>query len=391
MKKIDWIKELIKIEDSNDKLIAEYKDSEEIFWNKKVRPLWNISCHDSITYKCKCGEEHKQIYYSIKVLKKSQYCKFTKAKLYTWEDCLRIKKELLKRNIEWKINSFEEYKGARIRYTFKCLIDNHEWIASLSSLSGKRKTRCPKCVGGVKSNTNDFIEKAKQMHGDKFDYTKVDYKGNNTKVIITCKIHGDFQQTPGNHLSGTSCPKCVGRNKTTNDFIEKAKQIHGDKFDYTKVDYKGNNTKVIITCKIHGDFQQTPGNHLQGKGCLKCAGVGKSNTNDFIEKAQLVHSDKYDYSKVDYKGVFTKVIITCKIHGDFLQTPGSHLQGKGCPKCAGIGKLLPDEINKRLEPIGYELISDYINSSTPVTIRNKITGETLTRTWSKIQSRMLKE
>jgi hypothetical protein len=129
---------------------------------------------------------------------------------------------------------------------------------------------------------------------------------------------------------GSGCPKCANKNVTTKEFIEKSKLIHGDKYDYSKVDYKYSNKDVIIICKIHGDFLQIPNTHLNNHGCSKCAGIAKSNTTEFIENAKLIHGDKYEYFKVDYKNNITKVIITCKVHGDFLQTPKSHLKGHGC-------------------------------------------------------------
>ena len=102
-------------------------------------------------------------------------------------------------------------------------------------------------------------------------------------------------------------------------FIEKSKLIHGDKYDYSKVDYKNANTKIIIICKIHGEFYKTPSKHTNSKqGCAKCSGYYIPTTDEFIENAKLIHGDRYDYSKVDYKYSNENVIITCKVHGDFL-------------------------------------------------------------------------
>ena len=169
------------------------------------------------------------------------------------------------------------------------------------------KQGCSKCAGNINKSSQEFIEEAIKIHGDKYDYSKVDYKCANAKIIITCKIHGDFEEKPYCHLNGNGCYMCCKNHKlNTIEFIEKAKLIHGDKYDYSKVDYKYNDEKVIITCKIHGDILQTPNHHLQGSGCGKCGVIIRSNKSrktleEFIKKSRFVHGDKYDYSKVDYK------------------------------------------------------------------------------------------
>jgi len=124
---------------------------------------------------------------------------------------------------------------------------------------------------------------------------------------------------------------------TTEEFIKKAKSVHGDKYDYSKVDYVNNSTKISINCPIHGEFEQRPNDHLSGKGCSKCSGVCKSTTEEFILKVKAIHGNKYDYSKVDYANAHKKVIIICPKHGEFKQEPNSHLRSVGCPKCKGIG------------------------------------------------------
>jgi len=187
----------------------------------------------------------------------------------------------------------------------------------------------------AKKTTQQFIAEAKSKHNGFYHYSKVDYKNNYTKVIITCPIHGDFEQTPSKHLQCQGCPKCSGNlKKTTQQFIDEAKLKYNHPYDYSKVDYKNDYTKVVITCPIHGDFEQTPSNHLQSHGCPKCATKAKTKLIDsFIDEAKSKHNGFYHYSKVDYKNDYTKVVITCPIHGDFEQTPSKHLQCQGCPKC----------------------------------------------------------
>lgn len=192
----------------------------------------------------------------------------------------------------------------------------------------------------------EFIEKAKVIHGNKFDYSKVVYNNNKTKVCIICPIHGEFLQTPANHLSGNDCVKC--RNKrnselnlfTLKEFITKSNIKHNNFYDYSKVVYKGKRDIVIIICPIHGEFEQLAGNHLQGSGCPKCFiekfiqnHPTRLTTEEFIQRSILIHGDIYDYSKVVYFHSRNKVIIKCKKHGDFEQVASDHLRGCGCPIC----------------------------------------------------------
>ena len=184
-----------------------------------------------------------------------------------------------------------------------------------------------------KFTKEEFIEKARRIHGDKYDYSKVEYKNIDTKVCIICPEHGEFWQRPSVHIyDKCGCPKCFGI-YDGKSFIEKARRIHGDKYDYSKVEYKKSNEKVCIICPEHGEFWQRPNDHLSGYGCYKCANHMYDN-NEFIRRAKIVHNDKYDYSKTRYKSKREKVCIICPEHGEFWQQAGSHLQGNGCPKCA---------------------------------------------------------
>ena len=186
-------------------------------------------------------------------------------------------------------------------------------------------------------NKDDFIKQSKLIHKDKYDYNKVIYEKNYKKVIIICKIHGDFLQTPRKHITRKQgCIICAGVNKkTTEEFIKQAKEKYKDKFDYSKTKYINSKTKLIIICKIHGEIIQTPESHLRTKyGCIKCSGVNKKTTEEFIKQAKEKYKDKYGYNKVKYKNAHSKIIITCKKHGDFKQTPAHFLYNDvGCNKC----------------------------------------------------------
>lgn len=197
----------------------------------------------------------------------------------------------------------------------------------------------------LKSNSNLFVDKAKKIHGDKYDYSKVNYTNNRTPVEIICPEHGSFYQTPHDHLSGNGCMKCYSdirglmRRKTRGDFIVQAKKVHGDKYDYSKTNYVKSNEKVTVTCPVHGDFEIYPQNHLKGQGCKLCGNLKKgqyrkSSTNEFVKAAIFIHGDRYDYSEVDYNGNKIPVKIICPEHGEFLQRPNDHLSGHGCPECA---------------------------------------------------------
>ena len=183
-----------------------------------------------------------------------------------------------------------------------------------------------------KLTTDSFIEKAIKIHGNKYDYSKVEYIKSKLKIIIICEEHGEFEQTPSHHLLGKSCKFCSGWKSNSQIFIQKSIILHNDKYDYSKVEYINSETKVKIICKEHGVFKQEPNSHLKGYGCAKCI-YNKSNTTDFIEKSIKIHNDKYDYSKVEYVNALTKVKIICKTHGIFVQIPNSHLNGSGCSKC----------------------------------------------------------
>jgi hypothetical protein len=209
---------------------------------------------------------------------------------------------------------------------------------------------CPKC--GVKERTlkntkpeNTFFEKAKEVHGDKYDYTKTEYINTETKVIIICKTHGEFEQSPESHLQGKGCKKCASAytaeliRTTPEDFIKKAKEIHKNKYNYSKVVYSNSNNKVEIICPIHGSFLQTPSMHLSGQGCKKCgvdkrAGTLRDTTENFIKKAVCIHGSKYNYNLVRYTQNKGKVDVVCDKHGVFSVKPNNHLTAKsGCPKC----------------------------------------------------------
>ena len=189
-----------------------------------------------------------------------------------------------------------------------------------------------------KLTIEEFITKASSIHNSKYMYDKVKYVNTTTKVIIVCQEHGMFTQVPKKHLRGHGCSKCAGNYiPTTKEFIEQAKTIHGNKYNYSKVQYKSTDNKIIIICPEHGEFEQTPHGHLRGNCCPECMNT-KKTTEEFIKVANELHGDKYVYEKTNYINTVTKVIITCPIHGDWEQTPNAHtIKKQGCPGCADSG------------------------------------------------------
>lgn len=192
-----------------------------------------------------------------------------------------------------------------------------------------------------KLTKNEFILRAITLHGDKYDYSKVDYKNSRKKVNIICTTHGDFLITPAHHLKGHGCKHCTYyKDKTSTEyFIDKASKVHGNYYDYSKTEYENSSKKVNITCPEHGDFKQAPSSHLSGTGCPVCSRNSSiqartRSTEDFIKDANNVHLDTYDYSLTSYVNNTTQVKILCKKHGLFYQTPEIHLKGAGCQKCA---------------------------------------------------------
>ena len=216
-----------------------------------------------------------------------------------------------------------------------------------------------------KGTKEEFIEQARKIHGEKFDYSQVDYKGTNKPVtIICCECGHVFRQEPRYHLMGHGCQKCYGRYKqTTEEFIEKAKKIFPE-YDYSLARYKNSVTKIKIICPEHGIFEITPSNLLnQKQGCRKCGWKKAQMKNrmtqeEFLLKAREVHGWKYDYSKVNYVNTDTKVCIICPEHGEFWQTPHHHLKGVGCPEC-GRNDLTENKLYEEIKSIFPDAIHTY--------------------------------
>jgi hypothetical protein len=261
----------------------------------------------------------------------------------TQEEFISKAKKVHKNTYNYELVKYEQNKK---KVEIICVLHGSFRMIPNSHLMGQG---CPKCryeksSKKLRFSTKKFIEQAKKVHGNKYDYSLVDYKNSTTNIKIKCLIHNYiFEQKPANHIHHKQgCPKCGGNAKlSTEQFIEKAKKIHGNKYDYSSTMYDGGNRLVTILCKsCNKTFTQKAEQHLQGSGCKICTYKILSEKfsytlETFISKAITRHGDKYDYSKVIYKNCFTKVILTCKKHNkEFLIKPMAHINsGNGCPIC----------------------------------------------------------
>ena len=227
------------------------------------------------------------------------------------------------------------YVNARNPILINCPVHGDFMQMANSHLQG---SGCPNCSTGHRYSTQEFVEKARAVHGDTYNYDSSVYTFSTVKIKITCATHGYFEQIPNDHLRGKGCSKCAGNVQlTTEEFVEKARTVHGSRYSYDSSVYAGNKSKILIECSEHGYFEQTPNGHLMGGGCSKCSGKHQPTTDEFIEKANTLHQGNYTYDKVAYISNKKKITITCPIHGDFKQIPDSHLCGRGCPSCAVSG------------------------------------------------------
>lgn len=207
----------------------------------------------------------------------------------------------------------------------------------------------------MKNKKEIFIEKANKRHNGKYTYDKVEYINSQKKVCIICPEHGEFWQTPAAHVRGRGCPVCSNskrgkRSVTTENLIKKCNKVHNNKYSYENTEYIDAYTKICVTCPVHGDFYILPFQHLNGQGCPKCKGRNLTQ-DEVIAKFKKIHGDKYDYSKVIFNKMKEKVCIICPEHGEFWQTPQKHISGHGCPICGGTAKLTTQTFIKKSNDI----------------------------------------
>jgi hypothetical protein len=250
------------------------------------------------------------------------------------------KDEFVRRATEIHQNKYDytlvNYKNTKTKVSIICQQHGNFKQSPLVHLNG---SGCPTCYSSsIINSTKRFIVEAQKIHGDTYGYDDTEYVNHKSHVNIRCKIHGNFKQKTRNHLSGAGCPACARITclLSTEQFLIKANIVHYNKYRY-KSTYIGAFSHIIINCPEHGDFKQLPSNHLQGAGCPQCAHQQQlSTTAEFVDKAQLVHNNKYNYSLVTYTTALEKIIVKCPTHGDFEQKANNHLNGQGCPHCHTI-------------------------------------------------------
>ncbi|MGY8635818.1 hypothetical protein RAD15_25435 [Bradyrhizobium sp. 14AA] len=200
---------------------------------------------------------------------------------------------------------------------------------------------CRRCAGYGRT-TEEFIDDARAVHGDRYDYSNTEFETVDGIVSIICKIHGSFQQRALGHLHGKGCTGCQhdGWRLSQDEFLERSRAMHGDEYDYSQVVYgRTNRHKVKIICLDHGPFEQMPVAHLEGHGCRHCYYDGRRMTlEEFLESARAVHGNKYDYAEVAYHGMSESIDIKCIVHGVFRQAAYTHVRGSGCPDCNLFGQ-----------------------------------------------------
>lgn len=261
------------------------------------------------------------------------------------------------------------YKTAKEKVCIICSEHGEFWQESFSHKTG---VGCPYC-GRRKSDlkrrlsTEEFVRRAVEVHGDKYSYSETIYKNQKTHITFKCGVHGLVKIKPYDHLAGNGCKACGVERRTEErrmkraDFIKRSIEVHGQEYDYSLVEMKDSRSKVAIKCRIHGVFYQQAAVHVNGHGCMKChkdtmSLLLRSNNDEFIEKATVVHGKKYDYSKVKYEKSNEKVIIVCsKCEKEFAQTPGDHLQGYGCPHCIVRTSKAEDELSDYVESLGFSV------------------------------------
>jgi Zn finger protein HypA/HybF involved in hydrogenase expression len=206
-----------------------------------------------------------------------------------------------------------------------------------------------------KFSTEEFVARAKAVHGDRYDYSKSRYISYHEPIAFLCAEHGLVTQKPSNHLRGIGCIECAHSSKrkktqlSTDEFISRAKAVHGDRYDYSQTKYVVKRTELTIVCREHGTYTQLPSNHLAGRGCPACHRANSQNhklsTAEYIARSESVHGATYDYSETEYSHSQKPLRIVCRVHGRFQLNAAMHLQGRGCPSCAKERRRAPKRVS----------------------------------------------
>lgn len=259
-----------------------------------------------------------------------------------------IERAKAKHSIDRYDYSESEYKGPYIKVKIRCNKCGHIFEQlPYNHLAGRGCPECRRIK--ITYTTEIFIEKALKVHSLLYDYSMVNYKNSKTKVKIKCNKCGYiFEQQPDVHLMGQGCPVCAGTMKLTREeVIKRFRAVHGNKYDYSKINYINTQENIEIFCLRHNKtFWQKVHKHILGQGCPDCFKEDQfMGKEEFIRRAREIHGDKYDYSSVIYQHSAVKIKIRCReCDHIFEQIPHSHLQGHGCPKCSILLKKSKGEI-----------------------------------------------
>lgn len=215
---------------------------------------------------------------------------------------------------------------------------------------------------GVKYSTESYIQVATKVHAGKYTYPQTVYTGSHLKLIITCPVHGEFNQEAAAHLRGSGCPLCPKdkvKGTWKENYTNKCNQKHDHKYDYSKIELRKASDKITIGCPTHGDFTQAANKHASGQGCPKCKGSRISDTkagdgNIFHQQAAARLEAGFDDSKFIYTRSFTPSVMICPEGHEFEISPNNFLRGRGCPLCSNLYSSGELEICEFLDTLNVE-------------------------------------
>ena len=269
------------------------------------------------------------------------------AKLKKFNEYILMWQKKFNKKFPYKIFSCELI-NAKKPIPFYCERHGWFWMSINNLLKGEKCKFCKKVKKSIqhrKEYGKKFIEMAKVIHNNFYDYSKVSYVKNSIDVRIICPIHGEFLQTPNNHLQGKGCQICAlekngfRKRLSQEEALEKAKMSHnGENYLFDRFIYNGRHSKCVITCPIHSDFSIEYGAFIGGEGCPICgrdkAHISRRNKSyDVLKRCKDNNPKGYYFDNFIYHGMDKKSLFTCKKHGDFPCTPAHFIAGSGCPKC----------------------------------------------------------
>lgn len=242
--------------------------------------------------------------------------------------------------------------GTDKKVSYVCPIHGVVRQRASGHMAGHGCNRCKKanCHADKRGGyANSFFKRVSQEH-PQLDFSRFSYLNVSTKGAVICPRHGEFHKTPDSLLRRGGCPRCGIESRTLSvmktrrergaaQFENRARAVHGNKYDYSKSVYTGGHRKMTIICPDHGEYLMAPAKHLFGSKCPRCSGKVVVNTKTFVEQAREVHGDRYDYEKAVWRGARSNLTVTCPDHGDFEQSPMNHQSGHGCPVCGEAVKF----------------------------------------------------